>query len=150
MRRVWRSAHPALVGHGEKDDLREVFMMYVDPPAPQPRQPGETPPSTGSGALDGQPRAWEFNPEYQRLVSAWQAVLPLLDTLTTSLDKGYQMGKDARTWDAPVGARYVGEIAEWRTRLGLYRQAVLTSISDVAADTPRWIPRATGAPHAFS
>ncbi|MFI6900916.1 hypothetical protein ACIBKY_06635 [Nonomuraea sp. NPDC050394] len=124
--------------------------MYVDPPAPQPRQPGETPPATASGALDGQPRAWEFNPEYQRLVTAWQAVMPLLESLTTALDKAYQLARSPQTWDAPVGARYVEDLAEWRTRLGLYRQAVLTAISDEAADTPRWVPSSAGAPHAFS
>jgi hypothetical protein len=49
-----------------------------------------------------------------------------------------------------VGGRYVDEMAEWRSALGLYRQAVLTSISEEAADTPRWIPSSAGAPHAFS
>ncbi|NUR87529.1 MAG: hypothetical protein HOY71_25900 [Nonomuraea sp.] len=125
--------------------------MYADPPAPQPRQPGENPPSTSSAnPLDAQPRAWEFNPEYQRLVTAWQTVLPLLEKLTTSLDKAYQLARSPQTWDAPVGGRYVQDLAEWRQRLALYRQAVLTSISDEAADTPRWVPSATGAPHAFS
>ncbi|MER6942738.1 hypothetical protein ABT294_01825 [Nonomuraea sp. NPDC000554] len=124
--------------------------MYVDPPAPQPRQPGEKPPASSSAnPLDGQPRTWEFNPEYQRLVTAWQTVLPLLDTLTTSLDKAYQLARSPQTWDAPVGKRYVEDIAQWRSRLALYRQAVLTSISDEAADTPRWIPSSAGAPHAF-
>lgn len=124
--------------------------MYVDPPAPQPRQPGETPPSTGAGALDGQPRAWEFNPDYQRLVTAWQSVVPMLEALTSALDKAYQLARSPQTWDAPVGARYVEDLNEWRTRLGLYRQSVLTAISDQAADTPRWIPSAVGSPHAFS
>ena len=124
--------------------------MYVDPPAPRPRQPGENPPSTSGGVLDSQPRAWEFNPEYQRLVTAWQNVLPLLESLTSSLDKAYQLARSPQTWDAAVSARYVEDLQEWRTRLSLYRQAVLTSISDEAADTPRWIPSAIGAPHAFS
>ncbi|WP_157249904.1 hypothetical protein [Nonomuraea typhae] len=124
--------------------------MYVDPPAPQPLQPGERPPATSTGALDGQPRAWEFNPEYQRLVTAWQSVMPLLESLTASLDKAYQLARSPQTWDAPVGSRYVEDLAEWRTRLALYRQAVLTSISDEAADTPRWVPSNAGAPHAFS
>jgi hypothetical protein len=44
----------------------------------------------------------------------------------------------------------VEDLAEWRNRLGLYRQAVLTAISDQAADTPRWVPASAGAPHAFS
>ncbi|MEU7001291.1 hypothetical protein [Nonomuraea sp. NPDC046570] len=124
--------------------------MYVDPPAPQPRQPGETPPTTGAGPLDGQPRAWEFNPDYQRLVNAWHAVIPMLETLGDALDKAYGLARSPQTWDAPVGARYVEDIAEWRNRLGLYRQAVLTAISDQAADTPRWVPSPVGAPHAFS
>ncbi|MFI6501061.1 hypothetical protein [Nonomuraea typhae] len=124
--------------------------MYVDPPAPQPLQPGERPPATSTGPLDGQPRAWEFNPEYQRLVTAWQSVMPLLESLTASLDKAYQLARSPQTWDAPIGSRYVEDLAEWRTRLALYRQAVLTSISDEAADTPRWVPSNAGAPHAFS
>ncbi|GAA2385618.1 hypothetical protein [Nonomuraea africana] len=125
--------------------------MYVDPPAPQPRQPGEQPPVTTSGSpLDGQPRVWEFNPDYQRLVTAWQTVLPMLETLTASLDKAYQLARSPQTWEAPVGTRYVEDLAEWRNRLALYRQAVLTAISDQAADTPRWVPAAAGAPHAFS
>ena len=125
--------------------------MYVDPPAPQPRQPGENPPLNGNGnPLEAQPRAWEFNPEYQRLVTAWQTVLPLLESLTTALDKAYQLARSPQTWDAPVGTRYVEDIGAWRSRLALYRQAVLTSISEEAADTPRWVPSAIGAPHAFS
>jgi hypothetical protein len=125
--------------------------MYVDPPAPRPRQPGEMPPAAATGGpLDNRPRAWEFNPEYQRLVTAWQQVLPLLESLTAALDKPYQVARSPQTWDAPVGGRYVEDITEWRSRLALYRQAVLTSISDEAADTPRWIPSPIGAPHAFS
>ncbi|WP_084960825.1 hypothetical protein [Thermoactinospora rubra] len=125
--------------------------MYADPPAPQPRQPGEMPPSAGTaGPLDGQPTAWRFNPEYERLVTLWQSVLPLLEELTGALDKAYQLARSPQTWDAPVGSRYVEDLGEWRTRLRLYRQAVLTSISDEAADTPRWVPVTTGAPHAFS
>jgi hypothetical protein len=125
--------------------------MPFDPPAPQPRQPGENPPAGATGnPLDGQPRVWEFNPEYQRLVTAWQTVMPLLETLTTALDKAYRLARSPQTWDAPVGGRYVDEMAEWRSALALYRQAVLTSISEEAADTPRWIPSSAGAPHAFS
>ncbi|WP_049561033.1 hypothetical protein [Nonomuraea sp. SBT364] len=125
--------------------------MYVDPPAPRPRQPGEMPPKAGGGGpLDGQPRAWEFNPEYQRLVTAWQNVMPLLEGMSTALDKAYQLARSPQTWDAPVGGRYVEDMGQWRSRLALYRQAVLTSISDEAADTPRWIPSPIGAPHAFS
>ncbi|MEV0147264.1 MULTISPECIES: hypothetical protein [unclassified Nonomuraea] len=127
------------------------MMALVDPPAPQPMRPGETPPMTGgTNPLDSQPRAWEFNAEYQRLVTAWQTVQPLLEELTKALDKAYTLARSPQTWDAPVGSRYVEDIAEWRSRLALYRQAVLTSISDEAADTPRWIPSSAGAPHAFS
>ncbi|GAA4510625.1 MULTISPECIES: hypothetical protein [Nonomuraea] len=124
--------------------------MYVDPPAPRPRELGEMPPATATGPLDEQPRVWEFNPEYQRLVTAWQEALPLLDKLSKALDKPYAKARSPQTWDAPVGSRYVEDIGQWRTRLGLYRQAVLTAISDEAADTPRWIPAPAGAPHAFS
>ncbi|GIH74762.1 hypothetical protein [Planobispora longispora] len=128
--------------------------MYADPPAPQPLQPGETPPapdSAGSALLGpGAAVTWEFNPEYQRLVTLWGQVLPLMETLTTSLDKAYQMAKSRDVWDAPVGERYVRDLVEWRARLGQYRQAILTSISDQAADTPRWVPVNAGAPHAFS
>ncbi|MBG0828324.1 hypothetical protein HS041_11165 [Planomonospora sp. ID67723] len=126
--------------------------MYADPPAPQPLQPGETPPQ---GRRSGVPSpetatAWQFNPEYQRLVVLWQQVLPMLETLTSSLDRAYQLAKSRDVWDAPVGDRYVEDLAEWRARLGQYRQAILTSISDQAADTPRWVPADAGAPHAFS
>ncbi|GIH90048.1 hypothetical protein ACFFMN_11400 [Planobispora siamensis] len=126
--------------------------MYVDPPAPQPLQPGETPPSAGTSALPSPDAAtaWEFNPDYQRLVVLWRQVLPMLENLTSSLDRAYQMARSRDVWDAPVGERYVEDLAEWRTRLGQYRQAVLTSISDQAADTPRWVPVNAGAPHAFS
>ncbi|MFF0573566.1 hypothetical protein ACFY19_28100 [Streptosporangium saharense] len=126
--------------------------MFVDPPAPQPLQPGETPPVSGSPGLPTPDMAvsWEFNPDYQRLVMMWRQVLPELDELTSSLEKAYQMARSKDVWDAPVSGRYVEEMAEWRTRLGLYRQAILTSISDQAADTPRWIPVNAGAPHAFS
>jgi len=124
--------------------------MYVDPPPPKPRQPGEMPPVQVVGPLDGIPRAWEFNPEYQRLVTAWQVAMPMLAELSESLEKAYAIAIDPKTWDAPVGKRYVEDIAQWRKRLGLYRQAVLTSISDEAADTPRWIPSSVGAPRAFS
>ncbi|WP_433438627.1 hypothetical protein [Nonomuraea sp. CA-141351] len=123
--------------------------MYVDPPAPRPRDPNETPPVSASGALDSPQRAWEFNPEYQRLVVAWNTVLPQLESLRTALDKAYGLAKSPQTWDAPVGERYVQDIREWRTRLAVYRHNVLTTISDEAADTPRWIQTTANAPHAF-
>ncbi|GAA0430169.1 hypothetical protein Acor_45810 [Acrocarpospora corrugata] len=128
-------------------------MSYVDPPAPRPLQPGETPPAPSSSDLlvpGGQTTTWVFNPEYQRLVDLWFQVLPLMEQLTTSLDKPYQMARSTDVWDAPVAKRYVQDIGEWRNRLGLYRQAVLTAISDEAADTPRWVPSKAGAPHAYS
>jgi hypothetical protein len=126
--------------------------MFVDPPAPQPLRPGETPPVSGGVGVPSPDTAmaWEFNPDYQKLVMMWRQVLPVLDTLTASLDKAYQLAKSSDVWDAPVSGRYVEDMTAWRTRLGLYRQAILTSISDQAADTPRWIPAAVGAPHAFS
>ncbi|MBG0813034.1 hypothetical protein [Planomonospora sp. ID82291] len=126
--------------------------MYADPPAPQPLQPGETPPSGGTSGVPvpGAATAWEFNPDYQRLIVLWGQVVPLLDTLDASLDKAHRMGRSRDVWDAPVGERYVKDLTEWKARLGQYRQAILTSISDQAADTPRWIPVDTGAPHAFS
>ncbi|MEV1170586.1 hypothetical protein [Nonomuraea sp. NPDC049784] len=123
--------------------------MYVDPPAPRPRDPNETPPVSASGALDSPQRAWEFNPDYQRLVVAWNTVLPQLEALRTALDKAYGLAKSPQTWDAPVGERYVQDIREWRTRLAVYRHNVLTTISDEAADTPRWIQTTANAPHAF-
>ncbi|MGN9838526.1 hypothetical protein ACTMTI_10445 [Nonomuraea sp. H19] len=123
--------------------------MYVDPPAPKPMEPGERPPQTTAGALENTPRAWEFNPDYQRLVVAWNTVMPHLETLRTALDKAYSLARSPQTWDAPVGERYVQDIREWRTRLAVYRQSVLTAISDEAADTPRWIPTTANAPHAF-
>ncbi|MEV0234290.1 hypothetical protein [Nonomuraea sp. NPDC050786] len=123
--------------------------MYVDPPAPKPREPHETPPVSASGALDDPQRAWEFNPDYQRLVVAWNTVLPQLEALRTALDKAYGLAKSPQTWDAPVGERYVQDIREWRNRLAVYRHNVLTTISDEAADTPRWIPTTASAPHAF-
>ncbi|GIH27106.1 hypothetical protein Aph01nite_54160 [Acrocarpospora phusangensis] len=128
-------------------------MSYVDPPAPRPLQPGETPPAPSSSDLltpGGQATTWVFNPEYQRLVDLWFQVLPLMEQLTTSLDKPYQMARSTDVWDAPVAKRYIQDMGEWRNRLGLYRQAVLTAISDQAADTPRWIPSKAGAPHAYS
>lgn len=127
--------------------------MYADPPAPQPLQAGETPPASSSAdpfSPDGQATNWRFNPEYQRLVDLWQQTLPLLEGLTTSLDKAYQMARSRDVWDAPVAERYVQDITEWRNRLGMYRHAVLTAISDQAADTPRWVPAASSAPHAYS
>ncbi|MGW6497312.1 hypothetical protein [Nonomuraea angiospora] len=123
--------------------------MYVDPPAPRPRERDETPPAAPSGPLDSPQRAWEFNPDYQRLVLAWNTVLPKLETLRTALDKAYSLAKSPQTWDAPVGERYVQDIREWRTRLAVYRHSVLSAISDEAADTPRWIPTTANAPHAF-
>ncbi|GAA0367566.1 hypothetical protein GCM10009530_16860 [Microbispora corallina] len=128
-------------------------MTYVDPPAPTPLQPGETPPApSGTDLLTpgGQPTGWVFNPEYQRLVDLWLQVVPLMDQLTRSLDKPHEQAKSKDVWDAPVAGRYVQDLAEYRARLGMYRQAVLTAISDQAADTPRWVPSRTGAPHAFS
>ncbi|GAB3144879.1 hypothetical protein OHB01_19860 [Microbispora hainanensis] len=128
-------------------------MSYVDPPAPTPLQPGETPPAPSSTDLlspGGQPTGWVFNPEYQKLVDLWLQVVPLMDQLTKSLDKPYERARSRDVWDAPVAERYVQDLAEWRNRLGMYRQAVLTAISDQAADTPRWIPAKAGAPHAFT
>ncbi|GLX00088.1 hypothetical protein [Microtetraspora sp. NBRC 16547] len=128
-------------------------MIYGDPPAPVPLQPGETPPAPSSTDLlapGGQQTTWVFNPEYQRLVDLWLQVLPLMEQLARSLEKPYQMARSNDVWDAPVAKRYVGDVAEWRNRLAMYRQAVLTAISDQAADTPRWIPGGVGAPRAFS
>ncbi|MEO3871830.1 hypothetical protein ABGB18_23705 [Nonomuraea sp. B12E4] len=122
--------------------------MYVDPPAPRPRGRDEVPP-VATGPLDDPQRAWEFNPDYQRLIVAWNTVIPQLETLTSALDKAYDLARSPQTWDAPVGKRYVEDIREWRTRLAVYRHSVLTAISDEAADTPRWIPTAANAPHAF-
>ncbi|GIH70524.1 MULTISPECIES: hypothetical protein [Sphaerimonospora] len=128
-------------------------MTFADPPAPTPRQPGEQPPTTSTSDLlspGGQPTGWVFNPEYQKLVDLWFQVLPQMDRLTRSLDKPYAMARSKDVWDAPVSGRYVEDLAEWRKRLAMYRQAVLTAISDQAADTPRWVPGGTRAPHAFS
>ncbi|GAA3116351.1 hypothetical protein GCM10010466_04270 [Planomonospora alba] len=126
--------------------------MYADPPAPVPLQPGETPPTAGGPGVPtpDTATAWEFNPDYQRLVVLWNEVMPQLEALTSALDKAYQMSRSRDVWDAPVGERYVKDLAEWRARLRQYRQAILTSISDQAADTPRWVPVSAGAPHAFS
>ncbi|RCG30897.1 hypothetical protein DQ384_13095 [Sphaerisporangium album] len=127
--------------------------MYSDPPAPKPLQPGEMPPVSASPdpfSPDGQATSWRFNPEYQKLVDLWQQAQPLLEGLTGSLDKAYQMARSRDVWDAPVAERYVQDMGEWRTRLGMYRQAVLTAISDQAADTPRWVPVSSSAPHAYS
>ncbi|SEG58292.1 hypothetical protein SAMN05444920_103298 [Nonomuraea solani] len=123
--------------------------MYADPPAPREKETDEVPPISSAGPLDIPQRAWEFNPDYQRLVVAWNTVLPQLETLKTALDKAYGLAKSPQTWDAPVGERYIQDIHEWRTRLAAYRHAVLTTISDEAADTPRWIPTSANAPHAF-
>ncbi|MFB4281014.1 hypothetical protein ACBJ59_37395 [Nonomuraea sp. MTCD27] len=123
--------------------------MYVDPPAPRPKGRNEEPPHSTPGALETPQRAWEFNPDYERLVVAWKTVMLQLDTLRTVLDKAYGLAKSPQTWDAPVGERYVEDIREWRTRLALYRHSVLTAISDEAADTPRWVQATANAPHAF-
>jgi hypothetical protein len=128
-------------------------MSYADPPAPMALQPGENPPTpSGTDLLTpgGQATTWVFNPEYQRLVDLWVKVAAPLDQLSKLLDKAYQMARSRDVWDAPVAKRYVEDLAEWRNRLALYRQSVLTAISDHAADTPRWVPGKTGAPHAFS
>ncbi|WP_061296839.1 hypothetical protein [Herbidospora cretacea] len=128
-------------------------MSYADPPAPRALQLGETPPAASGNTLlipDGQPTAWVFNPEYQRLVDLWKQVMPEMERITKLLEQPYTMARSAETWDAPVAKRYVEQISEWRTRIGLYRQAVLTAISDEAADTPRWVPSNAGAPHAYS
>ncbi|WP_062335810.1 MULTISPECIES: hypothetical protein [Herbidospora] len=128
-------------------------MSYLDPPAPRPLQPGETPPAANGNDLlipGGQATTWVFNPEYQRLVDLWFQVMPLMEKISTLLDRPYTLARSTDTWNADVAKRYVQQISEWRTRLGLYRQAVLTSISDEAADTPRWVPSKAGAPHAYS
>lgn len=125
---------------------------FNDPPAPKPLQPGEKPPAQSGADLlkpGGQATTWEFNPDYQKLVELWQQVLPLLDKLVKSLDGPYKMAQDKDVWDAPVGDRYVAQIAEWQKMLLAYRKAVLTSISEQAADTPRWVPKGAKAPHAF-
>ncbi|WP_043616760.1 hypothetical protein [Nonomuraea candida] len=123
--------------------------MYVDPPAPKPKGEHEAPPVPPMGALDAPQRAWRFNPDYQRLVEAWKAVMPQLESLSTALDRAYDLAKSPQTWDAPVGERYARDIREWRTRLALYRHSVLTAISDEAADTPRWVQTTANAPHAY-
>jgi hypothetical protein len=127
-------------------------VLLVDPPAPQPPRPGETPPAQSLPdqlAPGGQATTWVFNPDYQKLVDLWHKVLPLLEDLTTSLDRPLRLSQSKDVWDAPVGERYVRDLDEWRGRLAMYRQAVLTSISDEAADTPRWVPSGADAPHAF-
>ncbi|MFC4011771.1 hypothetical protein ACFOY2_31385 [Nonomuraea purpurea] len=123
--------------------------MFVDPPAPTPKTAEEKPPASAEDALQNPPRAWEFNPDYQRLVTAWNTVLPHLEGLRTALDKAYGLAMSPQTWDAPVGERYVEDIREWRNRLAAYRHSVLTAISDEAADTPRWVRTTANAPHAF-
>ncbi|MEU8363484.1 hypothetical protein AB0C27_46450 [Nonomuraea sp. NPDC048882] len=117
--------------------------MYADPPAPKEQGPGETPPGGPLAAPQ------YFNPDYERLVVAWKAVLPELDALRAALDKAYGLASNPQTWDAPVGERYVKEMREWRMRLSLYRHSVLTAISDEAAGTPRWVKARADAPHAF-
>ncbi|MEV4801239.1 hypothetical protein AB0K18_14635 [Nonomuraea sp. NPDC049421] len=123
--------------------------MYVDPPAPRAKGRSEAPPITSTGPLEDPQRAWRFNPDYERLVTAWETVKPQLDDLRTVLDKAFALAKSPQTWDAPVGERYLEDIREWRNRLALYRHAVLTSISDEAADTPRWVQTTANAPHAY-
>ncbi|UBU15130.1 hypothetical protein [Nonomuraea gerenzanensis] len=121
--------------------------MYADPPPPRAKGRNESPPPSPDG-LDGVQHPWKFNPDYQKLVEAWDEVLPRLETLRTTLDKAYSLARSPQTWDAPVGERYVEDIREWRRRLALYRHSVLTSISDAAEDTPRWV-RTTDVPQPF-
>lgn len=126
--------------------------MFVDPPAPKPMLPGETPPRQSPAEQltpGGQTTTWVFNPEYQKLVELWNQVHPLLESLTTSVANVQKKAANPQVWDAPVVKRYLRDIAEWRKRVDLYRQSVLTAISDEAADTPRWIPSGADAPHAF-
>jgi hypothetical protein len=114
--------------------------MYVDPPAPEAWTNKSRPPEETAGSLATPPGAHRYNPEYERLVDAWNAVMPQLNALKTALDKAYSLARSPQTWDAPVGERYIQDIREWRTRLAAYRHAVLTAISDRAADTPQWLP----------
>ncbi|MFC4114829.1 hypothetical protein [Nonomuraea zeae] len=123
--------------------------MITDPPAPKPFVKGETPPISATDALGTPPTEWVFNEDYERLVVAWQTVMPQLETLRTALDKADSLARSPQTWDAAVGERYVKDLREWRTRLGVYRHSVLTAISDEAADTPRWVKTTAGVPHAF-
>jgi len=126
--------------------------MFMDPPRPQPLMPGETPPRQSPAdqlTPDGQSTRWVFNPEYQKLVELWDQVFPLLQSLTTAVAGIQKKAADPQVWQAPVVKQYLRQIAEWRKRVDLYRQAVLTAISDEAADTPRWIPSGADAPHAF-
>ncbi|GAA3581088.1 hypothetical protein GCM10022419_073220 [Nonomuraea rosea] len=123
--------------------------MYVDPPAPKAFVKGEVPPISATDALDTPATAWVFNEDYERLVLAWETVMPQLETLRTALDKAYSLARSPQTWDAAVAERYVKEVREWRARLAVYRHSVLTAISDEAADTPRWVKTTAGAPHAF-
>jgi hypothetical protein len=127
-------------------------VLLVDPPAPQPLRPGETPPAQSLPdqlAPGGQATTWVFNPEYQKLVDLWHKALPLLEDLTTSLDRPLRLSRSKDVWDAAVGDRRAHDIAQWRGQLATYRHAVLTAISDEAADTPRWVPSGSDAPHAF-
>ena len=48
--------------------------------------------------------SWEFNPDYQRLVMTWRQVLPVLDTLTASLDKAYQLARSGDVWTPRLGS----------------------------------------------
>ncbi|MEV0618070.1 hypothetical protein AB0I81_32425 [Nonomuraea sp. NPDC050404] len=121
--------------------------MYVDPQPPRARERNEAPPQPPGGLEAGQP-PYMFNPEYQKLIDAWDSVKPQLETLSAALDKAYLLARSPQTWDAPVGERYVETIREWRRRLAAYRNSVLTEISDTALETPRWV-RTTETPKPF-
>ncbi|GAA2206078.1 hypothetical protein GCM10009850_015360 [Nonomuraea monospora] len=121
--------------------------MYADPPAPRPKGANESPPASPGGS-DGLQHPWKWNPDYQKLIDAWEELLPRLDALTTTLDKAYSLSRSPQTWDAAVGERYVEDIREWRRRLALYRLSVLTALSDKAERMPRWV-RTTDVPQPF-
>jgi hypothetical protein len=123
--------------------------MYGDPPAPMPRAKDETVPTATQSPFDSTPVVYVFNPAYERLVMVWQSVLPALDKLNAALDKSYNLATSPQTWDAPVGKRYVQDISEWRSQMILYRHAILTTISDEARGTPRWIPSKEGSPSVY-
>lgn len=120
--------------------------MYVDPPPPKPYDPDEVRRVDVATPSMGSPALLRSNPDYERLVAAWEAVMPHLESLKIVLDKAYTRAMSPQTWDAPVGKRYVEDIRAWRERLLAYRHAVLTAISDEAADTPRWKPLPAGVP----
>ena len=85
--------------------------MYLDPPAPQPRQPGQNRPSTATAKPGSPAKGLGVQSRVPScLVTAWQTVLPLLESLTTALDKAYRLARSPRTWDAPVGTRYVEDM----------------------------------------